>query len=118
MGEGARGVGLPVVEARAAASTADRDFASWSEQVWQNTRSLQLEQPSGDGTIAAPVPGLAPAPAPEPATPATLIALGSEYRVGLQNFYVVTRYNRSPLYAAAVCDLADAFARRLQGAGK
>ena len=31
-----------------------------------------------------------------------------EYRVGLQNFYVVTRYNRSSFYASAVLDLAAA----------
>jgi membrane-bound lytic murein transglycosylase B len=30
----------------------------------------------------------------------------SEFRVGLRNFYVITRYNRSALYAAAVADLA------------
>jgi membrane-bound lytic murein transglycosylase B len=31
----------------------------------------------------------------------------SEYRVGLQNFYVLTRYNRSAFYASAVHDLAQ-----------
>jgi membrane-bound lytic murein transglycosylase B len=31
----------------------------------------------------------------------------SEYRVGLHNFYVLTRYNRSAFYAAAVHDLAQ-----------
>jgi membrane-bound lytic murein transglycosylase B len=31
----------------------------------------------------------------------------SEYRVGLRNFYVITRYNRSAMYAAAVADLAQ-----------
>jgi membrane-bound lytic murein transglycosylase B len=32
----------------------------------------------------------------------------SEYRVGLQNFYVLTRYNRSAFYATAVAELAAA----------
>jgi membrane-bound lytic murein transglycosylase B len=54
----------------------------------------------------------------DPHALAALIALGSEFRVGLQNFYVVTRYNRSALYAAAVCDLADLLAGRAQSAGR
>ena len=33
---------------------------------------------------------------------------GAEYRLGLQNFQVLMRYNRSRLYAAAVWDLAQA----------
>ena len=32
----------------------------------------------------------------------------SEYRVGLRNFYVLTRYNRSAFYASVVHDLAQA----------
>ena len=44
-------------------------------------------------------------------TPVALIELESpgaatEYRLGLRNFYVLTRYNRSILYASAVHDLA------------
>jgi membrane-bound lytic murein transglycosylase B len=45
-------------------------------------------------------------------TPVALIELESpgaptEYRLGLRNFYVLTRYNRSALYASAVYDLAQ-----------
>ncbi|MDP1776714.1 MAG: lytic murein transglycosylase, partial [Moraxellaceae bacterium] len=46
-----------------------------------------------------------------PKTPATAFRLqgtnGSEYWIGLHNFYVITRYNRSIMYAMAVNDLAN-----------
>ena len=50
--------------------------------------------------------------------PAALIDLitpdaPTEYRLGYQNFYVITRYNRSSFYAAAVMDLAEALADSL-----
>lgn len=39
---------------------------------------------------------------------------GPEYRVGFTNFYAITRYNRSQLYASAVNDLAEAIAASVQ----
>jgi membrane-bound lytic murein transglycosylase B len=49
--------------------------------------------------------------------PATLVELPggdepSEFRLGFRNFYVLTRYNRSALYASAVNDLAQALRAR------
>ena len=50
-------------------------------------------------------------------SPAVLITLqgknGPEYRVGFNNFYVITRYNRSPMYAAAVFELGQAVITQL-----
>lgn len=40
---------------------------------------------------------------------------GPEYRVGLRNFYVITRYNHSALYARAVTELAAAFPQPAEG---
>jgi membrane-bound lytic murein transglycosylase B len=49
-----------------------------------------------------------------PEAPAVLVSLagadGPQFRVGFSNYYAITRYNRSALYASAVNDLAEAIA--------
>ena len=53
-------------------------------------------------------------------SPGALIELknkdASEYWVGLQNFYAITRYNHSSLYAMAVFQLAREISKRYRGA--
>lgn len=46
------------------------------------------------------------------------IESGSEYWIGWQNFYVITRYNRSPLYAMAVYQLSQEIRAARQNSGK
>ena len=58
--------------------------------------------------------GYRPRDAGAPQLPATLLTLegvnGPEYWIGYPNFYVITRYNRSPMYAMAVHQLAGEIA--------
>ncbi|MCX7557628.1 lytic murein transglycosylase B [Xanthomonadaceae bacterium JHOS43] len=58
--------------------------------------------------------GYRPAEAIGHAAPATLLTLegaeGTEYWITFNNFYVISRYNRSPLYSMAVFHLAQAIA--------
>ena len=48
--------------------------------------------------------------------PATLLTLegaqGTEHWIGFKNFWVITRYNRSPMYAMAVWQLSQEIAQR------
>ena len=58
--------------------------------------------------------GYRPRDAGAPNLPATLLTLqgvnGPEHWIGYPNFYVITRYNRSPMYAMAVHQLAGEIA--------
>lgn len=65
--------------------------------------------------------GYEPAEHFDPQRPATLLKLegeeGPEYWITFQNFYVITRYNRSPMYAMAVNQLAGQIAAGVEGSG-
>lgn len=97
-----------------------------SEHGWLTGEEIaRAVKVSGGGTPALLAEGIRPVRLPAemtefgveadgaPEKPAALIDLvtpdgATEYRLGFNNFYVLTRYNRSSLYAAAVMDLAEA----------
>ncbi|AOJ02563.1 MULTISPECIES: lytic murein transglycosylase B [Burkholderia] len=60
--------------------------------------------------------------ASEASTPVTVIDLptpgrATEYKLGLQNFYVLTRYNRSFFYALAVYQLGERVKEQMEASG-
>ncbi len=63
--------------------------------------------PAGVSTAAA-LPPEAPLAFVELATPGA----PSEFRIGLQNFWVITRYNRATFYAISTAELAEAIANQ------
>jgi membrane-bound lytic murein transglycosylase B len=91
---------VAVAQARTAAAAADPLVA----------RGLELERSVGEFRQQ----GVNVPPGVDDAARAALFrfegAEGLEYWVGFNNFYVITRYNRSPMYAMAVLQLGEAIA--------
>lgn len=95
---------------------------------WQKDQQVTVRaQPAGDAQALTPANsepaytlqqleawGYAPLERVEAETPSTLLKLegerGPEFWLTFKNFYVITRYNRSPLYSMAVWQLAQEIA--------
>ncbi len=80
--------------------------------------TVELGHTLGDFAAA----GARPVAAADPALKAVLLAFEAsttdkDYWFGLKNFYVITRYNRSPKYALAVAELAGALEEARAAAG-
>lgn len=78
------------------------DAADFKPENWEPVYPLQ----------ALAARGYTPAPGQPTAEGGTLLSLdgaaGMEYWLAYRNFYVITRYNRSPMYSLAVHQLAEA----------
>src|SRR5258706_540380 len=128
------------------AGTGHRDLWNDWADIFASVANYLQEHRSADGQPVLAEADLRNAPVPAPAaslalsdtlgalrgrgmrvvsllgddTPCMLIPAvlenGTSYRVGFQNFYAITRYNRSPLYAMAVNDLAGALVARVLAA--
>jgi membrane-bound lytic murein transglycosylase B len=86
-------LGTATAPTPAASVTLNTTLGALRERGMQVTSTLDATTPS----VVIPAP----------------LSSGMSYRVGFQNFYVITRYNRSPMYAMAVNDLAQAIAARV-----
>lgn len=82
--------------------------------AWQHQVDPKLKADSSIGELhKLGVTAERPLPPTQPAGLVTLQAKqGTEYWLGLPNFYVITRYNHSALYAMAVYQLSQAILQR------
>ena len=93
------------------------DFLGNAEENWLNAglkpQKTVIELVAMEFTTKTIVP---------PSSLATAIALegeeGAEYWMGFKNFYVITRYNHSTMYALSVYQLAEAIKEKLIVAGQ
>ena len=99
-------MGDPVVEAAQLTRPSAADKVQDRVELKQRWQELQ----SAGVRVKAPL---------KADTPVTLLQYAqpdySEYWVARQNFYVITRYNRSPLYAMAVHNLSQQIAKQYYG---
>ena len=89
-------------------------------QVSESARTLASKRMRPEKSIAEyKRVGVVPLMNFDDSEPAVLLGLegknGQEYWLGLNNFYVITRYNHSPLYAMAVYQLGQAVATNYYG---
>ena len=85
-----------------------------SDEDWPGKNESKLKADSSVAELRQR--GVTPNHALPAEQPAGLVVLegkkGPEYWLGLPNFYVITRYNHSALYAMAVYQLSEAISQR------
>lgn len=97
--------GRPIVALAKASKKVEPD---WLYSGKRPSETLQDWQKRGLQPVSALEPSLT-------AVPVRLVAeSGPEYWLGFNNFYVITRYNRSQLYAMAVWELSQAIQSKYQ----
>jgi membrane-bound lytic murein transglycosylase B len=101
--------GEPVVVSASLASDDVSRFNTSKLELNETVQSLRDKGVRFDTSLPANAPAL------------LIIAQGKDgpvYRVGFTNFYVLTRYNRSPMYAMAVHDLGQAVVNFMRDANR